>query len=193
MISIKEVLVVEGKYDKIKLSGIFDTLIITTDGFRIYKNKQKAQMIKDLAQKRGIILLTDSDKAGFRIRNKIREIVGDVNIKNVYIPQIEGKEKRKAKAGAEGILGVEGIADDIIINAVMEQTKEVPPREKVTSAEMYEIGLIGGKDSKALREKLLKELNLPKNMSSKAMTDTINILFSKQEFFEFVEEKLCQI
>ncbi len=186
MISIKEVIVTEGKYDKIKLSRLFDTLIITTDGFRIYKDKAKAKMLRDLAKKRGIILLTDSDKAGFRIRNKIREIVGDADIKNVYVPEISGKEKRKAKPGAEGILGVEGVSDNIIIKAVMEQTKEVPPREKVTNSEMYELGFVGGKDSKALRESLLKSLDLPKNMSSKALLDTVNILFTKQEFFEFI-------
>lgn len=190
MISIKEVIVVEGKYDKIKLSRLFDTLIVTTDGFRIYKNKEKAKMLKDLAKKRGIILLTDSDRAGFRIRNKIREIVGDADIKNVYVPRIDGTEKRKDKAGAEGILGVEGISDEVIVSAVMAQTATIPPREKITAAEMYELGLIGGSDSKTLRNKLLIMLDLPCNMSSKAMTDTVNILFEKKEFYEFVRDKL---
>ena len=127
MIKINEVIIVEGKYDKIKLQSLFDTLVVTTDGFRIYKNKEKAKMLRLLAEKRGIILLTDSDKAGLRIRNKVREIVGDANIKNVFVPQIKGKEKRKDKGGAEGILGVEGINDQIIIDAVMSQAVQTAP------------------------------------------------------------------
>ncbi len=188
MIKINEVLVVEGKYDKIKLSRLFDTLIVTTDGFRIYKNKEKAQMLKALAKKRGIILLTDSDKAGFRIRNKIREIVGDADIKNVYIPQIEGKEKRKEKKGAEGLLGVEGIPDEILVNAVMLQAKPRDNNDKITNSEMFELGFSGGENSSELRKQLCVILNLPKNMSAKALLDTINILCTRQEFYELIEK-----
>jgi len=188
MIKINEVLVVEGKYDKIKLSRLFDTLIVTTDGFRIYKNKEKAQMLKSLARKRGIILLTDSDRAGFRIRNKIREIVGDAEIKNVYIPQIEGKEKRKEKAGAEGLLGVEGIPDEILIDVIMSQAKERENTDKITNSEMFELGFSGSENSSRLREKLCDILKLPKTMSTKALLDTINILCTRQEFYELIDK-----
>ena len=144
---------VEGKYDKIKLSRLFDTLIIATDGFRIYKDKQKAQLIKTAALKRGVIIITDSDTAGLRIRNRVRQLVGDAKVKNVYLPQIAGKEKRKAKPGAEGILGVEGIPDEIILNAVAAQTSEAPKREKITKAELFDMGLCGGENSSALQKK----------------------------------------
>ena len=137
MIKIDEVIIVEGKYDKIKLQSLFDTLVVTTDGFRIYKNNEKAQMLRLLAEKRGIIVLTDSDKAGLRIRNKVREIVGDANVKNVFVPQIKGKEKRKDKGGAEGFLGVEGINDQISIDAVMSQAVQTAKGDKITKSEFY--------------------------------------------------------
>ena len=152
MIILNEIIVVEGKYDKIKLSRLFDTLIIATDGFRIYKDKQKAQLIKTAALKRGVIIITDSDTAGLRIRNRVRQLVGDAKVKNVYLPQIAGKEKRKAKPGAEGLLGVEGIPDEIILNAVAAQTSEAPKREKITKAELFDMGLCGGENSSALRK-----------------------------------------
>ncbi len=174
---------VEGKYDKIKLSRLFDTLIIATDGFRIYKDKQKAQLIKTAALKRGVIIITDSDTAGLRIRNRVRQLVGDAKVKNVYLPQIAGKEKRKAKPGAEGILGVEGIPDEIILNAVAAQTSEAPKREKITKAELFDMGLCGGENSSALRKKLCAVLGLPQNLSTAALLDTINVLYTKDEFY----------
>lgn len=189
MIKINEVIVVEGKYDKIKLQSLFDTLIVTTDGFRIYKNKEKVNMFKLLAEQRGIILLTDSDKAGLRIRNKVREIVGDAHIKNVYIPQIEGKEKRKDKAGAEGFLGVEGVSDEIIINAVMSQTKETTGGEKISKSEFYSMGFSGSKDSKTKRQKLAKIMGLPINLSATALLDTINVIYQKQQFYDFIKNQ----
>lgn len=183
MITLNEIIVVEGKYDKIKLSRLFDTLIIATDGFRIYKDKQKAQLIKTAALKRGVIIITDSDTAGLRIRNRVRQLVGDAKVKNVYLPQIAGKEKRKAKPGAEGILGVEGIPDEIILNAVAAQTSEAPKREKITKAELFDMGLCGGKNSSELRKELCAALNLPQNLSTSALLDTINVLYTKDEFY----------
>ncbi len=174
---------VEGKYDKIKLSRLFDTLIIATDGFRIYKDKQKAQLIKTAALKRGVIIITDSDTAGLRIRNRVRQLVGDAKVKNVYLPQIAGKEKRKAKPGAEGLLGVEGIPDEIILNAVAAQTSAAPKREKITKAELFDMGLCGGENSSKLRKELCAALNLPQNLSTAALLDTINVLYTKDEFY----------
>ena len=183
MITLNEIIVVEGKYDKIKLSRLFDTLIIATDGFRIYKDKQKAQLIKTAALKRGVIIITDSDTAGLRIRNRVRQLVGDAKVKNVYLPQIAGKEKRKAKPGAEGLLGVEGIPDEIILNAVAAQTSEAPKREKITKAELFDMGLCGGENSSELRKKLCAALGLPQNLSAGALLDTINVLYTKDEFY----------
>lgn len=183
MITLNEIIVVEGKYDKIKLSRLFDTLIIATDGFRIYKDKQKAQLIKTAALKRGVIIITDSDTAGLRIRNRVRQLVGSAIVKNVYLPQISGKEKRKAKPGAEGLLGVEGIPDEIILNAVAAQTSEATKREKITKAELFDMGLCGGENSSKLRKELCAALNLPKNLSTAALLDTINVLYTKDEFY----------
>lgn len=183
MITLNEIIVVEGKYDKIKLSRLFDTLIIATDGFRIYKDKQKAQLIKTAALKRGVIIITDSDTAGLRIRNRVRQLVGSAIVKNVYLPQISGKEKRKAKPGAEGLLGVEGIPDEIILNAVAAQTSEATKREKITKAELFDMGLCGGENSSKLRKELCAALNLPKNLSAAALLDTINVLYTKDEFY----------
>ena len=183
MIILNEIIVVEGKYDKIKLSRLFDTLIIATDGFRIYKDKQKAQLIKTAALKRGVIIITDSDTAGLRIRNRVRQLVGDAKVKNVYLPQIAGKEKRKAKPGAEGLLGVEGIPDEIILNAVAAQTSEAPKREKITKAELFDMGLCGGENSSELRKKLCAAFGLPQNLSTAALLDTINVLYTKDEFY----------
>lgn len=183
MIILNEIIVVEGKYDKIKLSRLFDTLIIATDGFRIYKDKQKAQLIKTAALKRGVIIITDSDTAGLRIRNRVRQLVGDAKVKNVYLPQIAGKEKRKAKPGAEGLLGVEGIPDEIILNAVAAQTSEAPKRDKITKAELFDMGLCGGENSSELRKKLCAVLGLPQNLSAGALLDTINVLYTKDEFY----------
>ena len=189
MIKINEVIIVEGKYDKIKLQSLFDTLVVTTDGFRIYKNKEKAQMLRLLAEKRGIIVLTDSDKAGLRIRNKVREIVGDANVKNVFVPQIKGKEKRKDKGGAEGILGVEGISDQIIIDAVMSQAVQTAKGDKITKSEFYALGFSGNNDSKQKRQKLATALGLPVNLSSTMLLDTINAVFSKQQFYDFINNQ----
>ena len=179
MIILNEIIVVEGKYDKIKLSRLFDTLIIATDGFRIYKDKQKAQLIKTAALKRGVIIITDSDTAGLRIRNRVRQLVGDAKVKNVYLPQIAGK----AKPGAEGLLGVEGIPDEIILNAVAAQTSEAPKRDKITKAELFDMGLCGGENSSELRKKLCAVLGLPQNLSAGALLDTINVLYTKDEFY----------
>lgn len=183
MITLNEIIVVEGKYDKIKLSRLFDTLIIATDGFRIYKDKQKAQLIKTAALKRGVIIITDSDTAGLRIRNRVRQLVGSAIVKNVYLPQIAGKEKRKAKPGAEGLLGVEGIPDEIILNAVAAQTSEAPKRDKITKSELFDMGLCGGENSSELRKKLCAAFGLPQNLSTAALLDTINVLYTKDEFY----------
>jgi len=185
---IKEVIVVEGKYDKIKLSQIFDTLIITTEGFGIYKNKQKMALLKRLAKENGVIVLTDSDSAGFRIRNYIKQCFGDIPIKQAYIPDVSGKEKRKAKPSAEGFLGVEGIEDKIIIDAVLKAGVNIKPEaEKITKADLYSLGLVGAPQSSARRSELAQKLNLPIKISSNALLDVLNTLYTMEEIKKHID------
>ena len=188
-LKIKEAIVVEGKYDLIKISRLFDTLIIPTNGFDIYKNKSKLNMLKQVAQKSGIIILTDSDSAGFRIRNHIRNCIGDVSVKNAYIPEIEGKEKRKDTPSKEGFLGVEGISDEIIINAVMSQTQQIEQTgEKITKTDFFELGLTGGAESGQKRAKLCKKMGLPVKISANQLISALNNIYSKEEFLNLIED-----
>ena len=187
-IKIKEAIVVEGKYDLIKISRLFDTLIIPTNGFDIYKNKSKLNMLKTVAQKSGIIILTDSDSAGFRIRNHIRNCLGDVVVKNAYIPEIEGKEKRKDAPSKEGFLGVEGISDEIIVNAVMSQTQQVEQSgEKITKTDFFELGLTGGAESGQKRAKLCKKVGLPVKISANQLISALNNIYTREEFLNLIE------
>lgn len=146
MLKIKEAIVVEGNYDKIKLSGIVDTVIVVTDGFMIFKNKSLLRMIGTLADKRGVIIFTDSDRAGFQIRNYIKNSLSGKNIKHAYIPDVKGKEKRKDKPSKEGFLGVEGIDDDIIINAIKNAAcveDEASFGKKITKSDLFSDGFCG--------------------------------------------------
>lgn len=190
-LKIKEAIVVEGKYDLIKISRLFDTLIIPTNGFDIYKNKSKLNMLKTVAQKSGIIILTDSDSAGFRIRNHIRNCLGDVVVKNAYIPEIEGKEKRKDAPSREGFLGVEGISDEIIVNAVMSQTQQVEQSgEKITKTDFFELGLTGGADSSEKRAKICKKTGLPIKISANQLISALNNIYTREEFLNLIENLL---
>ena len=191
MIKINEAIIVEGKYDKIKLSSFIDGLIITTDGFSIFKDKEKRELIKNLAQKRGILILTDSDGAGFVIRNHIKGFVPSDKIKNAYIPEILGKEKRKAKPSKEGTLGVEGVPKEELIKAltkcgVLGEEKE--KREEITKLDLYEAGLYGRDDSAQKRDELKKKLDLPGKLSANAFLDVLNFLLTKEEFFEAIKK-----
>lgn len=190
-IKIKEAIVAEGKYDKVKLGNIFDTAVFTTNGFDIYKNKKNLEMIKRVAEKQGLIILTDSDSAGFRIRTYLKQCLGDISVKNVYVPEIKGKEKRKNSFSKEGLLGVEGIDDKIIIDAVMSQAQRETNKcenEKITKTDLYEYGLLGGKESSKKRIKLLKKANLPVKMSSNRLLEVLNILYDRQEFEEMLKD-----
>lgn len=192
MIKLKQAVVVEGKYDKIKLSSIIDAPIIVTNGFGIFKNKEKIEYIKRVAEKRGIIIMTDSDNAGFMIRNRILKAVGkDAEVINVYIPDVFGKEKRKEKASAEGKLGVEGIEARIIIDALKKYCVMIEDncskQSAITKAHLFEFGLSGGDNAVEKRKILLKKLDLPEDMTANTMLDALNILLSYNEF-----EKLCE-
>ncbi|MBQ8883622.1 MAG: DUF4093 domain-containing protein [Oscillospiraceae bacterium] len=189
MLHIKQAIVVEGKYDKIKLSSITDAVIIVTNGFSLFKDKEKQALIRFYAEKTGIIILTDSDSAGFKIRNLIKNIAKDGNIINVYVPEIFGKEKRKADFSKEGKLGVEGIDKEIIINALEKAgvfCENTVTREKITNLDFYEDGLSGGPDSSNLRKKLLKYMDLPQLLSSKALLEIVNTMYSKDEYKEII-------
>lgn len=188
MIKIKETIIVEGKYDKMRLKPLVDTTIIETNGFRIFNDKQKQNLIKRLAETNGILVLTDSDSAGFLIRNCLRGITANKNIKHAYVPQILGKEKRKEKPSKEGTLGVEGIQEEILLNAIkaaVSCTDEEMP--KITKQQMYELGLTGKQNSKHLREQLLKKLNLPTYLSTNALIDVLSSLYCYDELSEILQ------
>lgn len=177
--------IVEGKYDKIKLKSIIDGVIITTDGYGIYKNKKKLSLIRKYAEKTGIIILTDSDGAGFQIRNHLKSIIGNGKIINIYIPDVFGKERRKTAPSKEGKIGVEGIDKEILIKAftdagVLGNAEKKEPW--LTKAVFMEKGLSGGEKSSALREKLAIKLGLPERITSKALLEALNNLYTEVEF-----------
>lgn len=182
-------IIVEGKYDKIKLSNFIGSLIIQTDGFRIFKDKEKRALIKSLAQKNGIVIITDSDTAGFKIRGFIKSIAKDCNIWHIYIPHIHGKESRKATPSKENLLGVEGmdisiLKELLIKNGVLGDTKR---SIAITKQDFYCDGLSGSSNSKNKRESLLKALNLPTYVSANALVEVTNQLLTYDEYKELVE------
>ncbi len=192
MLKLKEVVIVEGKYDKIKLSQILDALIIDVGGFNIFKNKEKVQMIKKLADKNGVLILTDSDHAGFMIRNYLNGIIPQDKIKNAYIPDIIGKEKRKKTYSKERKLGVEGVDDKIILDAInkvsLKKEEKTNNIKEITKMDFYEDGLSGRDNSSDKRKKLLKKLNLPENLSQNALIKVLNKTISYDEYKRVVEE-----
>jgi len=191
MIKIKEAVIVEGKYDKIKLSSVIDTVIITTDGFRIFKDPEKLSLIRYYAEKTGIVILTDSDSAGFKIRGFIKGAVNKGKITNVYIPDIFGKEKRKEKYSAEGKLGVEGIPVGIIKEAFRKagiSSSEKSGKHDITSIVFFELGLSGKPESKSRRLKLQKFLGLPQLMSSSSLMEILNTMYTADELKEIVRQ-----
>ena len=192
MIKIKEAIVVEGVYDKIKLSGIFDTTIVVTDGFMIFKNKPLMNMLATLADKNGIIVFTDSDRAGFQIRNYIKNVLKNKNVKHAYIPDIKGKEKRKDKPSKEGFLGVEGVSNDIIIAAIQNAATSDDDLSanvrRITKADLCMDGFTGSADSHAKRSAFLKKLGLPVRMSTNMMLDTLNAIYGYDEYKKLLEK-----
>lgn len=187
MIKINEIVVVEGKYDKIKLSSIIDGVVIDTEGFGIFKNKDKQKLLRTLAEKKGLLVLTDSDSAGFLIRNFISSIVPNEYIVNAYIPDLYGKEKRKETASKEGKLGVEGVPSEIIIEALKKagvncEKSENYVQRKVTNLDLFDDGLNGTADSKNARLKLLSYLGLPERLSTKGLLEVINSIMTYDEY-----------
>ena len=191
LIKIKQAVIVEGKYDKITLENIIDATIIATNGFNIFKNPQKSQFIKTLAEKNGIIVMTDSDSAGALIRSHLKQICAKDSITNVYIPQLKGKEKRKDKHSKEGLLGVEGMSQEVIIDALKRSGiigERVAKRSNKTISKtaLFETGLLGGKNSSFLRNDLSEYLGLPLGISTNAFLDCINAIYEYDEFIKAV-------
>ncbi len=192
MLKTDKIIVVEGKYDKIKLSSIIDAVIIATDGFSIFKDKEKQKFLRKLSEKKEIVILTDSDSAGFVIRNFLSGILPKSKIINAYIPDIFGKEKRKTEASKEGKLGVEGVPAETIKDALQKAgvlvSEENENKKLVTKQDFYSDGLTGGADSKEKRLRLLKHLDLPQKMTTNAMIEIINTFMSYDDYKKAVEE-----
>ena len=192
MVKIKEAIVVEGRYDKNTLSQIVDAPILETSGFGIFKDKQQLSLLRRVAENRGLIVFTDSDGAGFVIRNHLKSVIPAKFLKHAYIPDIYGKEKRKAAPGKEGKLGVEGMRPEIILDALRRagatmDGEEVTAHQQITKQDLMALGLSGGKDSSTLRLTLLKKLGLPQHMSANAMLQALNLLYSMEELVEIIE------
>lgn len=193
MVKIREAIVVEGRYDKNTLSQIVDAPILQTDGFGIMNNKAQLALLRRVAQKRGLIVFTDSDGAGFVIRNYLKSTIPAQYLKHAYIPDIPGKERRKTAPGKEGKLGVEGMTTEVILQsltragATVEGAETVQPKSGITKTDMVLMGLSGGPDSKAKRLALLKQLDLPEHMSSNAMLQALNLLYTKEELYQLVD------
>ena len=194
MIKLNEAVIVEGRYDKILLPGFIDAPINETGGFRVSKDKEKLKLIRKLSETRGIIIMTDSDSAGFVIRNFLRGIVPAGKIKHCYIPQIRGKEKRKAEVSKEGYLGVEGLDEKTIIEALERSGVNICSKsaetefEEITKTDFYELGLTGKENSAKLREKLLKKLGMPTYLSANAFLAVLNCFYSKKDLLDILRE-----
>ncbi len=185
MLQINQAIIVEGKYDKIKLSSLVKAVIIPTHGFRIFKDEEMLGLIRHYARTTGIIILTDSDRAGFRIRSYLKGAIPDGNIRNLYIPDVFGKEKRKEKPSAEGKLGVEGIDAEILREAFIKAgivTGQSPAGAPITKTDLYFAGLSGQPDSAEARRALQKHLGLPSMLSATALLEVLNSMMTREEF-----------
>ncbi len=189
MLEISRPIIVEGKYDKIKLSCIVKANIITTDGFGIFSKEEKNLLIRRLGEARGVIVLTDSDGAGLVIRNHLRNLLPKEKVIHIYTPQIKGKEKRKDAPSKEGFLGVEGMELDWLTKALEPFADGgVPDRMELTKADLYALGLSGREDSEKRRKALAAALKLPTNLSANALLEAIRMLITKEEFEKALEE-----
>ncbi|HHY81908.1 MAG TPA: DUF4093 domain-containing protein [Clostridiales bacterium] len=195
MTKIREAIIVEGVYDKTKLEQFIDAIIIPTNGFALFNDSKRMEMIRQLAARQGIIILTDSDRAGFLIRRFIQSCIPPEQIKHAYIPEIAGKEKRKAVPGKEGLLGVEGVSEEIIVKALQNAGCSPVKEEKahvITKQDLYMAGLSGKKNSSCLRKELLRELQLPSRLSANGLLQMLNALFTYDEYQAFIADFLAR-
>ena len=196
MLKIKEAIIVEGRYDKNTLSQVVDALILETGGFQVFKQPEKAALFRRVAAERGLIVLTDSDGAGFLIRNHLKGILPPEQVKQAYIPDLPGRERRKRRPGKEGKLGVEGMRPEVLEAALRragatildEDAPAEADRTPVTKADFYAWGLTGGTDSAARRKELLGRLDLPEHLTAKAFLEVVNILYTRENFEHFIVE-----
>ena len=194
MRSIREVIVVEGRYDKNALKQVVNATVVETGGFGVFNDKERFSLLRRLAAQRGLIVLTDSDGAGFVIRNFLKGAIPKSQIKHAYIPDIYGKERRKAAPGKEGKLGVEGMKPAVLLEvleragATFEDGALYERRTPVSKADFFELGLTGGKDSAARRAQLLKKLSLPEHMTTNAMLEAVNLLCGREKLLELIGE-----
>ena len=195
MRKIREVIVVEGRYDKNTLSQVVDATVVTLGGFSVFNDKEKLAFLRRLAEKQGLIVLTDSDGAGFVIRNYLKGALPKDKVKQAYIPDVHGKERRKRHAGKEGKLGVEGMRPEVLLEALRragatfldEAEERAPAKESITKADLFVWGLTGGTDSAARRQALLKRLDLPEHLTANGLLEALNLLYSRDEVAALLE------
>ena len=194
MVKIKEAIVVEGRYDKNTLAQIVDATILETSGFGIFKDKQQMKLLRKAAEKRGLIVFTDADGAGFVIRNHIKSAIPGKYLKHAYTPDILGKERRKAAPGKEGKLGVEGMRPEVILDALrkagatIEGETETRTMQEITKADLVVLGLSGMPGSEENRKRLVKKLDLPERISPNGLLQALNLLYTLEELTELMEQ-----
>lgn len=193
MVRIREAIVVEGRYDKNTLSQIVDAPILETAGFGVFKDKKQLKLLRQIAHKRGLIVFTDSDGAGFVIRNYLKGVIEPEYLKHAYIPDVYGKERRKAAPGKEGKLGVEGMTPDVILMALRRagatiEGENLPETRLITKQDLVELGLSGGSNSAQMRLALIKKLELPEHLSANGLLQVLNMLYSLDELAEMTAQ-----
>lgn len=200
-IELREAVIVEGRYDKIRLSAFIASPIIETGGFRLFKDKERQALIRSIAERRGILIMTDVDSAGFVIRNFLRGIVPADQVKHAYIPTVMGKERRKSEPSKEGILGVEGLDREALIESIRKSGAQIEQRipfsdgtsasaeeSVISKLDFFEYGLTGSENSARHREEVLSDLGLPKYLTVNAMISALNCLFTKEEFETYLSQ-----
>ena len=197
MRKIREVIVVEGRYDKNTISQVVDATVVTLGGFSVFNNKEKLAFLRRLAEERGLIVLTDSDGAGFVIRNYLKGALPKDKVKQAYIPDIHGKERRKRHAGKEGKLGVEGMRPEVLLETLVRagvtfldgEGESALRKEPITKADLFTLGLTGGPDSSAKRQTLLKKLDLPEHLTANGMLEALNLLYDRETLEQAMQEE----
>lgn len=190
---VREVIVVEGRYDQNTVSQVVDATVITLGGFAVFNDREKLAFLRRLAQQRGLIILTDSDGAGFVLRNYLKGALPRDRVKHAYIPDVRGKERRKRKGGKEGKLGVEGMSPAVLLEALRRcgatfESGSAPQEGCLTKADLFALGLSGGEGSAERRRRLLKRLDLPEHLTANAMLEALNLLFSREELEKILGE-----
>lgn len=195
MLRIREAIVVEGRYDKNTLSQLVDTLILETAGFGIFKNEEQMALLRRVAAKRGLIVFTDPDGAGFLVRNRLKSAIPNEQLKHAYVPDVFGKERRKARAGKEGKLGVEGMSPEVLLQAlrragatVLDENEAEQKTVQLSKADLMELGLAGGVGSELRRKALLRALELPEHMSANGLLQVINTCCTQKELEQALEQ-----